>query len=98
MKRISKKRKTYLSQNPLLLGYPLDVLLKVAEHQHAKGQPLDIVLSYCHYTLQNTLFADYAPKFKAAGVRYLMNASPLCMALLRDEKTPEWHPAYPAKV
>ncbi|KAI8363952.1 NADP-dependent oxidoreductase domain-containing protein [Blakeslea trispora] len=77
-------------------GYPLDVLLKVAEHQHAKGKPLDIVLSYCHYTLQNTLFADYAPKFKAAGVRYLVNASPLCMALLRDEKTPEWHPAYPA--
>ena len=31
-----------------------------------------------------------------SGVRYLVNASPLCMALLRDEKTPEWHPAYPA--
>ncbi|GAN06859.1 L-galactose dehydrogenase-like [Mucor ambiguus] len=75
-------------------AYPLDVLLKVAEHQHAKGQPLDIILSYCHYTLQNTLFAEYAPKFRAAGVKYLMNASPLCMALLRDAKTPEWHPAH----
>jgi aryl-alcohol dehydrogenase-like predicted oxidoreductase len=75
-------------------GYPLDVLLKVAEYQYAKGQPLDIVLSYCHYTLQNTLFADYAPKFRAAGVHYLMNASPLCMALLRDAKTPDWHPAH----
>ncbi|KAI8638529.1 NADP-dependent oxidoreductase domain-containing protein [Parasitella parasitica] len=75
-------------------AYPLDVLLKVAEHQHAKGQPLDIILSYCHYTLQNTLFAEYAPKFRAAGVRYLMNASPLCMALLRDGKTPDWHPAH----
>ncbi|CEP15270.1 hypothetical protein [Parasitella parasitica] len=75
-------------------AYPLDVLLKVAEYQYAKGQPLDIVLSYCHYTLQNTLFADYAPKFRAAGVKYLMNASPLCMALLRDGKTPDWHPAH----
>lgn len=76
------------------LGYPLEVLLKVAEHQHAKGQPLDIVLSYCHYTLQNTKFADYAPKFRAAGVKYLMNASPLCMALLRDGPTPDWHPGH----
>ncbi|KAI8057477.1 NADP-dependent oxidoreductase domain-containing protein [Thamnidium elegans] len=75
-------------------GYPLDVLLKVAEYQHAKGQPLDIVLSYAHYTLQNTSLADYAPKFRAAGVKYIMNASPLCMALLRDEATPEWHPAH----
>ncbi|KAI8083975.1 NADP-dependent oxidoreductase domain-containing protein [Gilbertella persicaria] len=75
-------------------AYPLDILLKVAEHQHAKGQPLDIVLSYSHYTLQNTSFADYAPKFRAAGVRYLINASPLCMALLRDDKTPDWHPAH----
>lgn len=75
-------------------GYPLDVLLKVAEYQHEKGQPLDIILSYCHYTLQNTRFADYAPKFRAAGVRYLFNASPLCMALLRDAKTPDWHPAH----
>lgn len=23
-----------------------------------------------------------------------MNASPLCMALLRDEATPDWHPAH----
>lgn len=69
-------------------------MLKVAEYQHAKGQPLDIVLSYAHYTLQNTSLADYAPKFRAAGVKYIMNASPLCMALLRDEATPEWHPAH----
>ncbi|CAO3656805.1 unnamed protein product [Mucor hiemalis] len=75
-------------------GYPLEVLLKVAEHQHAKGQPLDIVLSYAHYTLQNTKLAEYAPKLRAAGVKYIMNASPLCMALLRDEVTPEWHPAH----
>ncbi|KAI9277820.1 NADP-dependent oxidoreductase domain-containing protein [Sporodiniella umbellata] len=75
-------------------GYPLDVLIKIAEHQHAKGQPLDIVLSYCHYTLQNTLLADYAPRFRAAGVSFIMNASPLSMALLRDAGPPQWHPAH----
>ncbi|GAB5593381.1 hypothetical protein Unana1_08281 [Umbelopsis nana] len=75
-------------------GYPLSVLLKIAEHQHQKGQPLDAVLSYCHYTLQNTTFADYAPRFRAAGVRYLLNASPLGMALFRPAGPPDWHPAH----
>ncbi|KAI7905907.1 NADP-dependent oxidoreductase domain-containing protein [Cokeromyces recurvatus] len=77
-------------------GYPLEVLLKIAKYNYDKGQPLDIILSYCHYTLQNTLLADYAPKFKEVGVRYIMNASPLCMALLRDGMTPSWHPAHEA--
>ncbi|CAO3702529.1 unnamed protein product [Rhizopus stolonifer] len=75
-------------------GYPLDVLLRIAEYQHQKGQPLDIILSYCHYTLQNTLLADYTPRFRAAGVRYILNASPLSMALLRDAGPPDWHPAH----
>lgn len=77
-----------------ILGYPLDVLLRIAEYQHQKGQPLDIILSYCHYTLQNTLLADYAPRFRAAGVRYILNASPLSMALLRNAGPPDWHPAH----
>ncbi|KAI7861637.1 NADP-dependent oxidoreductase domain-containing protein [Spinellus fusiger] len=76
-------------------GFPLPVLLKVAEHQYAKGQPLDIVLSYCHYALNNTQFADYAPRFRAAGVRYLLNASPLSMGLFREMGPPEWHPIHP---
>jgi aryl-alcohol dehydrogenase-like predicted oxidoreductase len=75
-------------------GYPLPVLLKIAEHQHQKGQPLDAVLSYCHYTLQNTTLADYAPRFRAAGVRYLFNASPLSMAMFRSAGPPDWHPAH----
>ncbi|ORX42509.1 Aldo/keto reductase [Hesseltinella vesiculosa] len=75
-------------------GYPLPMLLKIAEHQAAAGQPLDVVLSYSHYNLQNTKLADYAPKFRAAGVRYLFNASPLNMALFRDAGPPDWHPAH----
>ncbi|KAI9497564.1 NADP-dependent oxidoreductase domain-containing protein [Zychaea mexicana] len=75
-------------------AYPLPVLLKIAEHQAAKGQPLDVILSYCHYTLQNTKLAEYTPKFRAAGVRYVANASPLGMALFRDAGPPQWHPAH----
>ncbi|KAI8972127.1 NADP-dependent oxidoreductase domain-containing protein [Pilobolus umbonatus] len=74
-------------------GYPLSVLLKVVEYQFKIGQPLDIVLSYCHYTLQNTMLADYARLFRQAGVKYIMNASPLSMGLLRDEGPFDWHPA-----
>ncbi|KAG0172805.1 hypothetical protein DFQ28_007007 [Apophysomyces sp. BC1034] len=75
-------------------GYPLPVLLKIAEHQHTVGQPLDTILSYCHYTLQNTQLANFAPKFRAAGVRYILNASPLSMAMFREAGPPEWHPAH----
>ncbi|CEG76483.1 hypothetical protein RMATCC62417_11378 [Rhizopus microsporus] len=75
-------------------GYPLEVLLRIAEHQHKKGQSLDIILSYCHYNLQNTKLADYTPKFREAGVKYIFNASPLAMALLRDAGPPDWHPAH----
>ncbi|RUP49548.1 NADP-dependent oxidoreductase domain-containing protein [Jimgerdemannia flammicorona] len=75
-------------------GYPLPVLLKIAQHQHAKGQNLDIILSYCHYTLQNTTLAQYAPLLRAAGVRYILNASPLSMGLFRPSGPPEWHPAH----
>ncbi|KAI8388205.1 NADP-dependent oxidoreductase domain-containing protein [Radiomyces spectabilis] len=76
-------------------GYPLEVLLRIAEHQSAQGRPLDIVLSYCHYTLQNTMLAKYTPQFRAAGVRYVLNASPLGMALFREAGPPDWHPAHP---
>ncbi|CAG8626794.1 26353_t:CDS:2, partial [Racocetra persica] len=76
-----------------ICGYPLDVLLKIAEIQYEHNQPLDIVQSYSHYCLQNTLLSTYVPKFKNLGVKYLMNASPLCMALLTETAPPGWHPA-----
>jgi hypothetical protein len=75
------------------IGYPLDTLLSVAKKQAGRGSPLDIVLSYCHYTIQNTLLEQYIPQFRAAGVAKIMNASPLCMGLFRDSNPPEWHPA-----
>ncbi|CAG8661717.1 9345_t:CDS:2, partial [Gigaspora margarita] len=74
-----------------------DILLKIATIQYERNQPLDIVQSYSHYCLQNTLLSNYIPKFKSFGVKYLMNASPLSMGLLTETAPPQWHPT-PAKL
>ncbi|CAG8538441.1 3240_t:CDS:2 [Paraglomus occultum] len=74
-------------------GYPLEVLLHITEIQYAKSQPLDVILSYSHYTLQSTLFADYIGRFRALGVKTLINGSPLSMGLFRSSPPPKWHPA-----
>jgi len=51
------------------------------------------VLSYCHLNLQNrTLLAFKAAFEERAGVRQVLAASPLSMALLTPN-TPAWHPA-----
>jgi len=55
--------------------------------------PLDVVLNYSHMTLQNTTLNDVVPKFRAAGVRKILTASPLSMGLLRLEGPQPWHPA-----
>jgi len=68
-------------------GYPLGVLLNVAQRI-----PVDFVLSYCHFNLQNTLLADLINEFTIAGAG-LINASPLCMGLLSGNTPPAFHPA-----
>ncbi|RPA71983.1 Aldo/keto reductase [Ascobolus immersus RN42] len=81
-------------------GYPLDKLVHLAEMVKAQtGEPLDAVMSYANYTLQNTTLLDKAvPKLEAAGVKVITNGSPLGMGLLRKEGVPvgsmgAWHPA-----
>ena len=76
-------------------GYPLPVLLRIAllVLHTPPYKPLDVVLTYCHLTLQNTTFSTFAPQFRdRAKVRQLVTASPLSMALLTPN-TPAWHPA-----
>ena len=55
---------------------------------------LDVVLSYNHYTLQNTMLADLVPFLKAKGVG-IMNAAPFSARLLTDAPLPSWHKATP---
>ena len=69
-------------------GLPLSTLLAAVE----RGR-LDVVLSYCHYTLADTTFEfGLAPAATARGVG-LVNASPLGMGLLTPAGPPDWHPA-----
>ena len=81
-------------------GYPVDTLSDLAELVlRETGEPLDIVMSYANFTLQNTRLRSAAlPRLLAAGVDVVPNASPLGMGLLRRDGVPigsmgDFHPA-----
>src|SRR3954471_11592570 len=70
-------------------GYPMKIFTYVLDQQ-----PLDVVLSYNHYTLQNTMLADLVPYLKEKGVG-VMNAAPFSARLLTNAPLPKWHKATP---
>ncbi|KAL8747644.1 MAG: hypothetical protein Q9190_000491 [Brigantiaea leucoxantha] len=81
-------------------GYPVATLCDLAEMILDKtGEPLDIVMSYANFTLQNTRLSSVAlPRLKAAGVKVVPNASVLGMGLLRRRGVPigeqgDFHPS-----
>jgi len=78
-----------------ITGYPLPTLLRLAIlvlHTHPY-KPLDLILSYCHLTLQNKGLKTFTPQFyERAKVAQVINASPLSMGLLTSSP-PAWHPA-----
>jgi L-galactose dehydrogenase len=72
--------------------YPLGLLRRAVERCE-----LDVVISYGHYSLQNTrLVSEFLPVAAARGVGVL-NASPLSLGLFTSQGPPPWHPA-PAEV
>mgnify|MGYP000731245325 CR=1 FL=1 len=70
-------------------GYPMKIFRYVLEHTD-----LDVILSYNHYTLQNTMLADLLPMLKQRGVG-VMNAAPFAARLLTNQPLPAWHKATP---
>jgi len=68
-------------------GYPMKIFREVLDQTE-----LDVVLSYNHYTLQNTMFADLVPYLKQKGVG-IMNAAPFSARLLTNAPLPFWHRA-----
>ena len=70
-------------------GYPMKIFKYVLEQAD-----LDVVLSYNHYTLQNTMLADIIPMLKQRGVG-VMNAAPFAARLLTNAELPKWHKATP---
>ena len=66
-------------------GYPMKIFKFIIDQA-----PVDCVLSYNQYTLQNTRFADEAvPYLKAKGVG-VMNAGPFSARLLTNAPLPAW--------
>src|SRR5437764_6630982 len=70
-------------------GYPMKIFRYVLDRA-----PLDVVLSYNHYTLQNTMLADLVPYLKDKGVG-ILNAAPFSARLLTNAPLPRWHKATP---
>jgi aryl-alcohol dehydrogenase-like predicted oxidoreductase len=70
-------------------GYPMRLFRYVLDRTD-----LDVILSYNHYTLQNTMLADLVPYLKEKGVG-VMNAAPFSARLLTNQPLPPWHKATP---
>jgi aryl-alcohol dehydrogenase-like predicted oxidoreductase len=68
-------------------GLPLTIFNKVLEKTS-----LDVILSYCHYSLNDSSLLKIVPLLEQKQVG-LINASPLSMGLLSHRSVPDWHPA-----
>ncbi|MBI3855634.1 MAG: aldo/keto reductase [Planctomycetes bacterium] len=70
-------------------GYPMKMFKYVLANA-----PIDALLSYNHYTLQNTMLEELIPLAKAKGTG-VMNAAPFSARLLSNAPLPPWHKATP---
>jgi len=70
-------------------GFPLKTFKYILDRTE-----LDCVLSYCHYSLNNTSLLGLIPYLKSNGVG-IMNASPFSERLLTRQALPDWHHARP---
>ena len=60
--------------------------------EHAPEGTVESILNFCHYSLNDTLLADYLGFFEQHNVG-VINASPFSMGLLSKRGAPAWHPA-----
>ncbi|XP_062204075.1 L-galactose dehydrogenase-like [Phragmites australis] len=73
-----------------ITGLPLNIYNYVLDRVPLAS--VDVILSYCHYGINDTSLVDLLPYLKGKGVG-VISASPLAMGLLTDNGPPEWHPA-----
>jgi aryl-alcohol dehydrogenase-like predicted oxidoreductase len=70
-----------------ITGYPLKIFRTVLDQTD-----VDTILSYCHYSLNDTALESLIPYLQGKKVG-IINASPLSMGLLTERGAPSWHPA-----
>ena len=75
-----------------ITGLPLGIFTYVLDR--VPPGSVDIILSYCHYSINDSTLEDLLPYLKSKGVG-VISASPLAMGLLTENGPPEWHPAAP---
>lgn len=75
-----------------ITGLPLGVFTDVLDR--VPPGSVDVILSYCHYSINDSTLEDLLPYLKSKGVG-VITASPLAMGLLTENGPPEWHPASP---
>eukprot|EP00878_Enallax_costatus_P011412 GHUV01011915.1.p1 GENE.GHUV01011915.1~~GHUV01011915.1.p1 ORF type:complete len:358 (+),score=83.91 GHUV01011915.1:242-1315(+) len=75
-----------------ITGLPLKALQYVLDR--VPTGTVDVILSYCHYCLNDTSLQDQIPYFQEKQVG-IISASPLSMGLLTPQGPPEWHAAPP---
>ena len=68
-------------------GYPMKIFREAAANSE-----IDVVLSYNHYTLQNTMLLDIVDEMKSKCIG-VMNAAPFSSRLLTNAPLPVWHKA-----
>ncbi|CAI6004116.1 unnamed protein product [Closterium sp. NIES-64] len=73
-----------------ITGLPLSVYQSVLPRLPPAS--LDLILSYCHYSLNDTTLEPLLPWLQQQGVG-VISASPLSMGLLTPQGPPSWHPA-----
>jgi aryl-alcohol dehydrogenase-like predicted oxidoreductase len=60
--------------------------------EHVPSGTVEVVLSFCHYTVNDDALLDSLDFFEAHNVG-VINASPYSMGLLTERGIPDWHPA-----
>lgn len=73
-----------------ITGLPLDIFTYVVDR--VPPGTVDVILSYCHYSINDSTLEDLIPYLKSKGIG-VISASPLAMGLLTESGPPEWHPA-----
>ncbi|KAF3434603.1 hypothetical protein FNV43_RR21688 [Rhamnella rubrinervis] len=75
-----------------ITGLPLRIFTYVLDR--VPPGTVDVILSYCHYSINDSTLEGLIPYLKSKGVG-VISASPLAMGLLTESGPPEWHPASP---
>ncbi|CAK0762944.1 hypothetical protein CVIRNUC_003008 [Coccomyxa viridis] len=87
---LQKLKETGLVRYIGITGLPLKIFKYILDR--VEPGVVNAVLSYCHYSLNDSSLESVVPYLESKGVG-IINASLLSMGLLTEQGPPAWHPA-----